>query len=111
MAHIRRGDDVVVVCGKDSGKRGKVLMIDTKKNRVKVEKVNLIKKHVKPSQRHPQGGIVEKEGTIHISNVRLWDPKAQAACRTGIKFIEDERSGKKLRKIRISRKSEEVFDR
>jgi large subunit ribosomal protein L24 len=108
--HVRKGDEVVVVCGKDAGKRGKVLFIDAKKGRVKVEKINLIKKHVKPSQKHPQGGIVEKEGTLDISNVRIWDHKAQAPCRTGIKFIEATRSGKKQLKVRVSRKSGETFN-
>jgi len=109
MAHIKKGDDVIVVAGKDAGKRGKVLLVDTKKGRVKVEKINLIKRHVRPSQKHPQGGIVEKEGTIHISNVRLWDAKAGAPCRTGTKQISRE-GGKKQRKVRVSRKSGETFD-
>lgn len=103
MLRIRKGDEVVVVAGKEAGKRGKVLLVDPKKNRVKVEKVNLIKKHVRPSQKNSQGGIVEKEGTIHISNVRLWDAKAQAPCRTGVTTLED---GKKAR---VSRKTGEVF--
>jgi large subunit ribosomal protein L24 len=110
MKHIRKGDEVIVVCGKDAGKRGKVLYVDSKKGRVKVEKINLIKRHVRPSQKHPQGGIVEKEGTIHISNVRLWDPKAGGPCRTGVRFITKEGSGKKQRKIRVSRKTGETFD-
>jgi large subunit ribosomal protein L24 len=104
MLRIRRGDEVLVICGKDAGKRGKVLFVDLKKMRVKVEKVNLIKRHVRPSQKNPKGGIVEKEGTVHISNVRLWDPKAQAACRTTVKVLEN---GKK---IRISKKSGESFE-
>jgi len=108
MAHIRKGDEVYVVCGKDAGKRGKVLVVDVKKGRVKVEKINLIKRHVRPSQKHPQGGIIEKEGTIHISNVRLWDAKAGAPCRTGTKFIERE-GQKKQRKVRVSKKSGETF--
>ena len=109
MAHIRKGDEVVVVAGKDAGKRGKVLLVDPAKQRVKVEKVNLIKKHVRPSQKHPQGGIIEKEGTIHISNVRLWDSKAGSACRTSVKVVE-RGSDKKPLKVRVSRKSGEVFD-
>ena len=108
MRHIRKGDEVVVVCGKDAGKRGKVLVVDPKKGRVKVEKVALIKRHVRPSQKHPQGGIVEKEGTIHLSNVRLWDPKAQAPCRTRVRTTAAEGGAK--RKIRVSCKSGETFD-
>lgn len=104
MLHIRKGDEVVVMAGKDSGKRGKVLLVDPKKGRVKVERINLIKKHVRPSQKNPQGGIVEREGTIHLSNVRLWDPKAQAPCRTYVKVLKD---GKK---VRVSRKSDEAIE-
>ncbi len=94
MLRIRKGDEVVVLAGKDKGKRGKVLFVDPKKKRVKVEKINLIKKHVRPSQKNPQGGIVEKEGTIHISNVQLWDAKAGKPVRTRVKLLED---GKKAR--------------
>jgi large subunit ribosomal protein L24 len=104
MAHVRRGDEVIVLTGKDAGKRGKILHVDTHKSRVKVEKVNLIKKHVRPSQKNPQGGIVEKEGTIHISNVRLWDAKAGAPTRVGMKRLEDGR------KVRVSKKTGEIFD-
>jgi len=100
---IRKGDEVLVVCGKDAGKRGKVLVVDPKKNRVKVEKINLIKRHVRPSQKNPQGGIVEKEGTIHISNVRLWDPKTQKPCRTRVTKLEDGR------KARVSAKTGETL--
>jgi len=103
MLRIRKGDEVIVVTGKDAGKRGKILFVDPKKNRVKVEKLNLIKRHVRPSQKNPQGGIVEKEGTLHISNVRLWDAKAQAPCRVGVKVLEDGR------KVRVSKKTGEVF--
>ena len=101
--HVRKGDDVVILCGKDRGKRGKVLFVDSKKGRVKVEKCNLIKRHVRPSQKNPQGGIVEKEGTIHISNVALWDAKAGKACRTRIRTLDDGR------KVRVSTKTGETF--
>ena len=104
MAHVRKGDEVVVIAGKDLGKRGKVLHVDPKKGRVKVEKVNLIKRHVKPSQKHPQGGIIEKEGTIHISNIQLWDSKAQSGCRTSVRQLEDGR------KVRVSKKTGETFE-
>ena len=104
MAHIKKGDTVVVVAGKDVGTRGKVLLVDPKKGRVKVEKVGIMKKHVKPSQKNPQGGIVDMEGTIHISNVRLWDEKAQAPCRTGVQVLEDGQ------KVRVSKKSGVTFE-
>ena len=86
MAHVRRGDQVVVTKGKDKGKRGAVLRVIG--DRVIVEKVNVIKRHSKPSQKNPQGGIVEKEGTIHVSNVLLWDEKLGRGTRTRV-VVED----------------------
>jgi large subunit ribosomal protein L24 len=80
MAHVRRGDLVVVTKGKDKGKRGKILRVLG--GRVIVEKVNMIKRHSKPTQKNPQGGIVEKEGSISISNVLLWDDKLGRGTRT-----------------------------
>jgi large subunit ribosomal protein L24 len=80
MAHVRRGDLVVVTKGKDKGKRGKVLRVIG--DRVIVEKVMMVKRHSKPTQKNPQGGIVEKEGTVHISNVALWDDKLGRGTRT-----------------------------
>jgi large subunit ribosomal protein L24 len=85
MSHVRRGDLVVVTKGKDKGKRGKVLKVVGQ--RVIVEKVNLVKRHTKPSQKNPQGGIVEKEGTIAIANVLLWDEKLGRGTRT--KFVTE----------------------
>jgi large subunit ribosomal protein L24 len=79
-AHVRKGDLVVVISGSFKGKRGKVLRVDG--NRVIVEKVAMIKRHTRPSQKNPQGGIVDKEGTIHISNVQLWDDKVARGTRT-----------------------------
>ena len=70
LSKLRKGDQVKVLAGKDKGKTGKVLTIISEKNRIVVEKVNLIKKHKRPDQRS-KGGIVEKEGSIHISNVGL----------------------------------------
>ncbi len=80
MAHVRKGDLVVVTKGKDKGKRGKVLRVVGQ--RVIVEKVNMVKRHTKPSQQNQQGGIVEKEGTIAIANVLLWDEKLGRGTRT-----------------------------
>jgi large subunit ribosomal protein L24 len=94
MAHVRRGDNVAVIAGKEKGKRGKVLLVLTKKDRVVVERLMMVKRHTKPSQKVPQGGIVEKEGSIHISNVALWCEKCSAPRRAGIKFNE---AGGKLR--------------
>ena len=80
MAHVRKGDLVVVISGSHKGKRGKVLRLVGE--RVVVEKVAMIKRHQKPTQKSPQGGIIEKEGTIHISNVALFDEKLGRGTRT-----------------------------
>ena len=81
-AHVRKGDTVVVISGTNKGKRGKVLRVLG--DRVIVEKVAMIKRHTKPSQKNPQGGIVDKEGSIHISNVQLFDDKTSRGTRTKI---------------------------
>ncbi len=99
---IKTGDEVVVLAGKDKGQKGKVLKIITDKDRVLVEGVNIIKKHVKPSAENPQGGIVEKEAPIHISNVALVDPKTGTATRVSFEI----KDGKK---VRVSKKSKEVI--
>ena len=80
MPHVRKGDLVVVISGANKGKRGKVLRLVG--DRVVVEKVAMIKRHQKPSQKNAQGGIIEKEGTIHISNVALFDEKLGRGTRT-----------------------------
>ena len=82
MAHVRKGDLVIVTSGANKGKRGKVLRVLG--DRVVVEKVAMIKRHTKPSQKNPQGGIVDKEGSIHISNVALFDDKLARGTRTKI---------------------------
>ena len=92
MAHVRRGDLVVVTKGKDKGKRGKVLRVVG--DRLVIEKVNIIKRHSKPTQKNPQGGIVEKEGTIHVSNVLLFDDKLGRGTRTKVVVEKD---GSKVR--------------
>jgi large subunit ribosomal protein L24 len=91
MSHVRKGDLVVVTSGKDKGKRGKILKVLGE--RVVVEKVNMVKRHTKPSQKNPQGGILEKEGTIALSNVLLWDEKLGRGTRTRV-VVED---GTKIR--------------
>lgn len=100
MAHVRRGDLVVVTKGKDKGKRGKVLRVIG--DRVVVEKVMMVKRHTKPTQKNPQGGIVEKEGTIHISNVALWDEKLGRGTRTKVVVENGE-------KVRVGVKSGTKF--
>ena len=69
--HVKRGDEIVVIAGSEKGKRGKILQMHTKVDRVTVEGLKMIKKHIKRSQQSPQGSIVEREGTIHVSNVML----------------------------------------
>jgi large subunit ribosomal protein L24 len=91
FAHIKTGDQVVVVSGKEKGKRGKVLRMLTKKDRVVVERINMVKRHVKPSQKHPQGGVVEKEGSIHLSNVRLFCSKCDAPRRVKAVIKDDQK--------------------
>ena len=88
MAHVRKGDLVVVTKGKDKGKRGKVLRV-LKNGRVIVEKVMMVKRHSKPTQKNPQGGILEKEGSIAISNVALWDDKLGRGTRTKVAMDGD----------------------
>jgi large subunit ribosomal protein L24 len=67
--HVKKGDEVVVIAGAEKGKRGKIIAVETKKQRVIVEGVRMMKKHMRKSQDSPQGAIIEREGTIHISNV------------------------------------------
>ncbi len=77
--HVKRGDEVVVIAGTEKGKRGKVMELQPKKERVVIEGVKMIKKHLRKSQQHPQGAIVEREGSVHVSNVMLaarFDEKA-----------------------------------
>lgn len=85
MQRIRRGDNVEVVVGRDKGKRGRVLQIDMENHRAVVEKLNLVKRHQKPTQRRPYGGIVEKEASLNLSNVRIVCPKCDGPRRIGVK--------------------------
>ena len=99
---IKTGDTVKIIAGEEKGKEGKVLRVDREKNRAIVEGVNLVKKHTKPNAQNPQGGIVEKEASIHISNLSLIDPKTKKATRVGFEV----KDGKK---VRISKKSNVVI--
>jgi len=102
--HIKKNDNVMVVAGKDKGKTGKVLNIITKKDRVVVEKVNMIKRHVRPSQKS-KGGIMERESPIHVSNVMLYCEKCSKPVRVGSKILEDKK------KVRFCRRCNEVLDK
>ena len=87
--HVRRGDLVGVITGRERGKRGKVLRVLTDKGRVVVEHVNMVKKHQRPTQKLRQGGIIEREGAIHLSNVMLVDPGSDKPTRVGMKALSD----------------------
>ena len=103
--HVRRGDTVGVIAGRERGKRGKVLRVLREKSRVLVEKVNMIKKHQRPTQKLRQGGIIEREGAIHLSNVMLVDPQTSKPTRVGVRELAD---GKRAR---IARRSGEIMDK
>jgi large subunit ribosomal protein L24 len=90
---LKKNDNVVVISGKDKGRRGKVLFIDTKKGRVIVEGVNKKKKYVRPSQENPKGGVISLEFPVHISNVMLFCEK----CKKGVRLGVDQKSDKKVR--------------
>ena len=102
--HVKKGDKVKVLSGKDRGKEGVILEAYPKKERVLVEGVNMIKKHAKPSQENPQGGILNIEAPIHVSNVLPLDPKSGEPTRVGYEI----RDGKK---VRIAKKSGEPLDK
>jgi len=105
IAHVRKGDTVMVVAGKERGKKGKVLRVIPEKGRVVVERINMIKKHQRPTQKVRQGGIIEREGSIHLSNVMLVDPNSDKPTRVGMRALSD---GKK---VRVARRSGEMLDR
>jgi large subunit ribosomal protein L24 len=88
MSHVVRGDSVVVTKGREKGKQGKVKRVLTAKGRVEIEKVMMLKKHTKASQKDPQGGIKEIEGTINLANVALWCETCSAARRSK-KSVDD----------------------
>lgn len=100
--HIKKGDLVYVLAGKDKGKTGKVLSVLVDANRAIVEGINIVSKNVKPSAQNPQGGIVKKEAAIHVSNLNLVDPKSGKPTRVGVKLVDG-------KKVRFAKKSGEVI--
>jgi len=102
--NIKKGDRVVVLSGRDRGKRGEVLKVMPREARVVVQGVMMVKKHEKPSPRTGGGGIVTKEAPIHISNVALVDPETDRPTRVGTKVLDDGR------KVRVARRSGSVID-
>lgn len=111
MANIKlkKGDEVMVIAGKDKGSKGKILVVDRKKNRVIVEGVNKISKHTKPSQTNQQGGIIVKENFIHVSNV-MYLHKGKPT-RLGAKLVKEMKDGKEVTvKYRVAKTTGEVID-
>lgn len=102
--HIKKGDTVYVNAGEDKGKKGKVLQVNPDKHTAIVEGVNFVKKHTKPTNEHPNGGIIEKEAPIHISNLNVLDPDGGKPTRVGRRLSEDgklvryaKKSGKEIK--------------
>ena len=102
--HIKKGDTVIVISGKDRGKKGKVLQVNKKTERVIIEGVNMVTKHQKPTQKVQQGGIIHQEAAIHVSNVMIYDTKVKAGTRVKHQILEN---GKK---VRVSVKSGETIE-
>ena len=101
---IKKGDRVIVIAGKDRDKKGKVLAVYPRESRLVVEGVGMIKRHTKPSMALPEGGIIEREAKIHLSNVAIVDPQTGGPTRIGYKVLEDGT------KVRYAKKSGEVLD-
>ena len=102
-AKIRKGDRVQVLAGRDRGRRGEVLVVMPKEDRALVQGVNMVKRHQKPRGMNQPGGIVEKEASIHLSNLALLDPSSDKPTRIGFRTLED---GKK---VRVAKRSGEVI--
>ncbi|WP_440997146.1 50S ribosomal protein L24 [Arhodomonas sp. SL1] len=105
MRKIRKGDEVIVIAGKDKGRRGRVLRVLPERERVVVENVNMVKKHQRPNpQAGVQGGIIEKEMPLHVSNVAIYNPKSGKADRVGVSTTADGR------KVRVFKSNNEQID-
>jgi large subunit ribosomal protein L24 len=103
--HVRRGDTVAVIAGRERGKRGKVLRVLPAAGRVLVEKLNMMKKHQRPTQKLRQGGIIEREGPLALSNVLVVCSRCDKPSRTGIKILGDGR------KVRTCKRCGEAVDK
>ena len=104
-ARIRKGDTVVVITGSDKGKRGEVLSVAPKDGRAVVQGVNIAKRHTKPQGVNQPGGIIEREATIHLSNLALLDPQTNKPTRVGFRVLDDGR------KVRVARGSGAVIEK
>lgn len=103
---LKKGDSVMVIAGRDRGKTGKILTLQPEKGVVTVEKLNIIKRHTKPTQKNRQGGILEREGPIAISNVMIYSEAVQKPSRVGIRFLND---GRKVRFVK--KNPDEILDK
>jgi large subunit ribosomal protein L24 len=101
---VKKDDMVLIIGGNDKGRRGRVLRVYPDQDRVIVEGVRMMKKHTKPTQRDPQGGIVEREAPIHVSNVMVVDPKTDAPTRVRRRSLDDGRT------VRVAARSGEMID-
>jgi large subunit ribosomal protein L24 len=106
--HVHKNDMVVIISGNSKGKQGKVLKVFPNDQTVIVESVNIVKRHTKPSQSNPQGGIVQKEGPIHAANVMVIDPKTGKPTKVGYAHVTDPTSGKR-KTMRVSKETGEMF--
>ncbi len=105
MQKLKKGDDIIVIAGRDKGKRGTISQVMPTFDKVLVDGINMVKKHQKPNPNAGvQGGIVEKEMPLHISNVAIFNPSTKKADRVGIKILEDGR------KVRFFKSNNEVID-
>lgn len=102
---IRKGDTVMVIAGRERGKTGKVLSLDLERGKIVVEKLNIIKRHTKPNQKNRQGGILEREAPVAISNVLIYCANCQKPVRVGVKPTDDGR------RLRVCKKCQDVIDK
>ncbi|MCX7572311.1 50S ribosomal protein L24 [Tumebacillus sp. DT12] len=103
--HVKKDDTVIILAGKDKGKKGRILAAFPAEGRVLVEGVNIVKRHTRPSAANQQGGIIEKEAPVHVSNVAIVDPKSGEPTRVGKKILADGT------KVRYAKKSGEILDK
>ena len=100
---LKKNDQVVVLCGRDRGKRGKILKLILEQDMAVVEGINMVQKHQRPSRENPKGGLVDREAKIHISNLQLVCPKTSKPTRVGYTFLADGS------KVRVSKVSQEIL--
>lgn len=106
--HVHKNDNAIVIAGNAGGKQGKVLKVFPRTRRVIIENVNMVKRHARPSQKNPQGGVVQKEGPIEASNVMVICPKCNKPTRIGRAHVTDPTSGKR-KTMRVCKHCSEMF--